>query len=744
MGRSILGCLDMMNTPEEAVPKTGSAQQDPGPPRKKRWWKLTRAILGYIIPFLIIGSLPLTIWLFSLNADENEPVSDERWEDLEENWEQYLKRGEELGYSPIDTDLFELAPCTFGYDPGSWDEAKTPEKAGFICGYVTVPLYHDQPGEETIGIAVAIWPTYDEPHYPDPLFITQGGPGSSTMHIYPEMIYPNRSGGERDLVFVEQRGTYYSVPNLICSYTNWLEGLPEGDDPDDYEYIDFLSSCREDLVAEGIDLNAFTTPQIARDFELVRQALGYEKINFYGVSYGTLVGQYLVAYYPESVRSLILDGVVTLPLDFMNQSLERFDRVLTELAESCQQDPACAQAYPDLLDRFDQLIEQMEAEPNKIQIQYPDDLFPTADTLDGETFYYFFLRMFYYDHSYAFLPYIMEQAEKNNFDLFEFMTEWMLEANIVQPGVYYSVVCSEHDNFAEIPEGASHLVPAGIDWEGNVRQEFRDECALWDVRRSPDSLDKIPNSEIPTLLMSGQFDPVTPPENGEKVLVSFSNGQHLVDPVGGHGVVFSDTCTKSILKDFLNGPDQPVDSECLTDEDRRSRAVPPSAVSSPFVHKIMTSDTAFVMMILIPILVLVLMFLSFTGNYFNHLWKNLQGKVKELDEPDKRLQLRYELASWAVVVAAAGLAIGFSVNVRRAYEVPSFLYALAMPGGVRLVLIISWLLFLTLPPALYLGVRMYLRFPSVLKRVRYIIQALYCLSVAVFLIWSGLLWDWVG
>jgi pimeloyl-ACP methyl ester carboxylesterase len=735
-----LAVTKTMNTYLDEHKQSEPVALEESTPKRKKWWTRTKAILGHVLPFLILVSLPLTIVLISLNADPIESVPDERWEDLEENWEQYVKRGEELGYASVDTDLFELAPCTFGFDSSSWDEGITPEKAGFVCGYVTVPLYHDQPDGETIGVAVAIWPTYDEPHFPDPLFITQGGPGSSTLKMYPEYIYPNRSGGERDLVFVEQRGTYYSEPNLICSYTNWLEGLPKGEDPDDYEYSDFLSICREDLLFEGIDLNAFTTPQIARDFEVVRQALGYEKINFYGVSYGTLVGQYLAAYHPESLRSLVLDGVVTLPFDYKNHSLERFDRVLNELAESCQQDPACAQAYPDLLDRLDQLIEEMEAAPKKVKIKYPDDLFPSGDTLDGESFYYFFLHMFYYDQSFAFLPYIMEQAEKDNFDLFEVMTEWMLEFNLVQPGVYYSVVCSEHEYFSEIPEGESRLVPAGIDWEGNSRQELRDECALWDVQRSPDTLDEMPVSEIPALLMSGQFDPVTPPENGEEVLSSFSNGQHLVDPVGGHGVTFSDTCTKSILKDFLNGLDQPVDNECLTDEDRRSQAVPPSAVSSPFMYKIMASDIAYPMMVLVPILVLVLMILRFAGNYFYYLWRNLRGKVKVLDEPEKRLRLRYELASWTVAVTSVGLAIGFSVYFYRAYEVPSFLYALAMPGGVRMVLINSWLLFLILPLTLYFGVRMYLRFPSILKRVRYIFQALYCLSIAVFLAWSGLLW----
>jgi pimeloyl-ACP methyl ester carboxylesterase len=712
------------------------------PQKRKRWWKLTKAIMGYIIPFLIVGSLPLTIYLLSMNVDENESVTDERWKDLHRNYSQYLKRGVELGYPSADTNLFTPDICPFSYNHGNWAESVTPEKAGFICGYVTVPLYHELPEGETIKIAVAIWPTYDEPHFPDPLFITQGGPGSSTLNMYPDYLFPYRAGGERDLVYVEQRGTHYSQPNLDCSYTEWLEGLPEGDDPDDYEFIDFLSSCREDLVDKGIELDAFTTPQIAQDFEIVRQALGYEQINYYGVSYGTLVGQYLAAYHPESLRSLVLDGVVTLPLDFLNQSLDRFDRVLNELSESCQGDPECAKAYPDLIDRFDELIQEMETEPREIHIKYPEDLFPSGDNLDGESFYYFFLHMFYYDQSFAFLPYIMEQAEKENFDLFEVMTEYMLEFNLVQPGVYYSVVCSEHDDFADIPDSVSHLVPAGIEWEGNSRQDFRDACALWDVQPSPERLDEMPVSEVPTLLISGQFDPVTPPENGDQVLFSFSNGQHLVDPVGGHGVIFSDTCTKSILKDFLNGLDQPVDSECLAEDDRRSLAVPPSAVSSPFMYKILTSDIAYGMMIVIPILALVLMTLRFAMSFSNYLWKNLRGKLKVLDEPEKRLWLRYELASWTVVITSLGIAIGFTYYFNRAYEVPSFLYALAMPGGVRLVLIISWMLFLTLPLNLYFVVRMYIRFPSILKRVRFIFQFIYCLSASIFLIWSGLLWDW--
>jgi len=717
-------------------------------PKLKKGWRITKAILGYVLPFLIIGSLPLTIWLVDHNTDNGNSgsIQGERWKDLLANWEEFQERGAELGYPPVDTKLFHVGLCHFGDDPESWDEDLTPEAAGFICGNVDVPLYYDQPRvkENHISVTVAIWPTYDEPHFPDPLFITQGGPGGSTLELFPEMIYPNRSGGERDLVFVEQRGTRYSYPNLDCSVTDWLEERPEDEDPDDYDFIDFLASCRKDLVERGVHLNGFTTPQIARDFEMVRQALGYEKINFYGVSYGTLVGQYLAAQYPESVRSLVLDGVVTLPLDYINQSLNRTDRVMSELANSCEEDPACAAAYPDLIDRFNILLNEMEVEPKEIQIQYPDDLFPTGDTLDGESFYNFFLYMFYMDQSFAFLPYIMEQAEKNSFDLFEVMTEWMLEFNIVHSGMFYSVICSEHEDFAGINDYESHLIPAGIDWEDDSRKDLREICALWNVKRSPDKLDEMPISDIPALLMSGQFDPVTPPRNGDLVLNSFTRGQHLVDPVGGHGVIFSDNCTKSILKDFLNGPDNDINPECLEDEDRRSKAVPPNAVSSPFMYKILDSEVAYPLMILVPILVLIMMIFRSAGNYFIYIWRSVRGKRLTLDKHAKHLRLRYELVSWTFALASLGLAVGFTIYFYRAYEVPSFLYALAMPSGVRMILIIPWLLILMIPLALYYGARMYLRFPSILKRVRYIWQAAYCLSVAGFLIWSGLLWDWVG
>ena len=171
-----------MDTNHGELEKTDLNVNKEAAPKKKRWWTFLKTTLGYVLPILIVAAIPITIWILNQSEDE-EPDLTSRQETLEENWEEFQERGTKLGYTPVDPDLFDLALCPFGEDSGSWDIYRTPEEVGMICGYVSVPLYHDQPDGDMIRIAVAIWPTYHEPHYPDPLFITQGGPGGSTLTI---------------------------------------------------------------------------------------------------------------------------------------------------------------------------------------------------------------------------------------------------------------------------------------------------------------------------------------------------------------------------------------------------------------------------------------------------------------------------------------------------------------------------------------------------------------------------------
>ena len=195
-------------------------------PKKKRWWTLTKAILGYVLPFLIIGGIVGGIYYLVFTEKETESeIMEGRQEALEENWEEYLLQAEDTNREILLRD-FELTLCPFAEDETTWDEYISPEEGGMICGNVTVPLYHNHPEGETIQIPIVIWPYPEETENPDPLFIMQGGPGGSTLDIYPDWFYGNRPGGEREIVFVDQRGTRYANPSLVCSE----EDEPEEDD----------------------------------------------------------------------------------------------------------------------------------------------------------------------------------------------------------------------------------------------------------------------------------------------------------------------------------------------------------------------------------------------------------------------------------------------------------------------------------------------------------------------------------
>ena len=226
--------------------------------KKRNWLAVLKCLFFKALPFLFIAVLVLLgIYIWNNDQNKTDPdlipdtvVTDNevRWQALTDNWKQYYNRGDQhiLAEERIN---FELTYCPFSY-PNTWDYDISAEEAGMICGNIIVPLYHEHPEQGSIHIPIAIWPARELPTYSDPLFISQGGPGGSTLDMYPFMFYSLEFKGQRDIVFVDQRGSRYAKPALLC---------PEEDEDDEStdEYAS-LRSCRSQLADEGIDLAAFT------------------------------------------------------------------------------------------------------------------------------------------------------------------------------------------------------------------------------------------------------------------------------------------------------------------------------------------------------------------------------------------------------------------------------------------------------------------------------------------------------
>ncbi len=455
---------------------------------------------------------------------------------------------------------FESAECM--YDPlipGMRDETVE-------CGYLTVPENRSNENDRTIRLAVAILKSRSENPQPDPLFVAQGGPGGSTIDTYATLLVDHAIRNERDIVLFDQRGTLYSEPNLLCpeSFDATPELLAASPDEEDVLSREVQAACRQRLVDEGIDLSAYNSLENAADIEDLRIALGYDDINFYGVSYGTLLGLHFMRDFPDHIRSMILDGVVAPQTSFITRIAQSEERVFNEFFTACRDDETCAELYPDLEDRFFALVEQLNENPATIRLIDPETGERVRTTLWGDDVVDFLFQMFYISGSVGALPAVIADVERGDYSYLETMFSVFLFDRSMSEGMYSSVICAEEAGFDSADALVEGVRPAFAEGIAEELQDLLDGCAEWDVPALADEANDPVESDIPTLLLSGRFDPITPPPFADMAQETLTNSYNFVLPTGGHGVAFAvDSCVDQIVDDFLTDPTSEPNSACL-------------------------------------------------------------------------------------------------------------------------------------------------------------------------------------
>ncbi len=457
---------------------------------------------------------------------------------------------------------FEPADCMFDpLIPGMRDET-------IRCGYLTVP--EQRRGEDddgrTIRLAVAILESAGDNPRPDPLFIAQGGPGGSTIDTYANLLVDHPLRQARDLVLFDQRGTLYSEPNLLCpeSFDATAELLAADEESEDELSRRIEAACRQRLIDENINLAAYNSLENAADIEDLRIALGYDAINFYGVSYGTLLGLHFMRDFPDNIRSVILDGVVAPQTNFIARVAQSEERVFSEFFAACRNDVDCAKLYPDLEDRFFALVEQLNEKPATITLTDPETGERTRTTLWGDDVVDFLFQMFYVSGSVGALPAAIADVERGDYRYLETMFSVFLFDRTMSEGMYNSVICAEEAGFTAADALVDGVRPAFAESIVDELEDVLDGCAQWDVPALPAEANEPVESDIPTLLLSGLFDPITPPQFAEMAQETLPNSHNFVLPTGGHGVAFAvDDCIDSIVDDFLDDPLTEPSSACL-------------------------------------------------------------------------------------------------------------------------------------------------------------------------------------
>jgi pimeloyl-ACP methyl ester carboxylesterase len=469
--------------------------------------------------------------------------------------------------APEATLAFEEAPCPMALPAGAV------EGEHIACGHITVPETRAEPEGPSIRLAVAVIPGSDSA--PDPLFMLAGGPGESALTSFVQILAaPGMDAfwSGRDIVLVEQRGTRYSTPFLQCEEMSTLKlellGQNLGDEEEEARKLEAWAACHDRLVAEGANLSAYNSVENAADIIAVADALGYEEINLYGGSYGSLLAQHILRDYPQRVRSAILDAVSPLRHEpNMLYKAHHTDRALRLLFDQCQADVACQEAYPDLEGVYFGLVAQLNEEPATVSIQNPATGETYATILTGDRLVSQTRNLLYVSQLLPDLPASIYAMAGGDYGLLALIQSQFLFQLNVADGMYNSVVCSELADFtvADMADGQDIYPEVVTVVKDLIDEVMLQPCQVWDVEPLDRGLLDSVAGDTPTLLFSGEFDPTVPPSMADVAAEQMTNAHTYTLPAFGHAALGRSECAAAMMLAFLDDPGQAPDAGCLNE-----------------------------------------------------------------------------------------------------------------------------------------------------------------------------------
>ena len=494
--------------------------------------------------------------------------------------------------SIVETDLFardtyriESFVCPFksriDYEPGEIE-----------CGLLQVPENREKPDSRFIDLHfIKLNSTWDDEEAEeedanddsglapgrrdDPVIYLTGGPGAGA-ETYVNRFKDHRLRKHRDLYILEQRGILNSGDFCPKYYAR----KPEIHNVDTLEASANASriaaeNCMRDAISAGVDITGYNSIENARDVKALRMALGFEDWNVWGISYGSILGQAYLKEDPDGIRAAVIDAIV--PLDTRGDPtswrvVNWYNRVLEKLDELCQADDDCGDAYPNLGERVRDAARAATENPVSVDVK-DTELYPSGEAhflSDVAAFLPFIL--FYEQENYPALPAIIhawaDAVEQRDETLFKAMasgtggdffsgSQGMYDAIMCNDGMREAAIASYALDHEEFPVLTDALIAKGAD------EALAKSCVDVGVVPRPQS-DYMPvQTDIPTLLVEGDMDPITPPPLAHVIAPGFSNMTYVEFPYAGHGPTRSVECAGDMLNLFYDDPTAEPDLSCV-------------------------------------------------------------------------------------------------------------------------------------------------------------------------------------
>jgi pimeloyl-ACP methyl ester carboxylesterase len=414
------------------------------------------------------------------------------------------------------------------------------------CGRLVVPENPAAPRGRQIALRVAVVPAISTRKRPDPLFVLAGGPGMGAASFYtsvePVFALINR---DRDIVLLDQRGTGDS---------NALDCESDADDLSQNTTAEIVAGterCLKTLSAHA-DVRFYTSSIAVQDLDRVRAALGYDRINLYGSSYGTIVAQQYLRRFPDRVRSVILDGVVPPQLALGAMSALDAQATLASIFSRCARQPACHARFGDPAAAYQQVRAELSGHPVGVDLTDPTSGQPYRLPFSSYDLGMVLRLASYTPELAALLPLDLHEASaSSNFAPLagQFLLINRVYGDAIAEGMNDTVVCAEDVPFYRI--SAAERADLANTFLGTSQLDgLQAICGVWPRGPMDADFHQPLHSEAPALLLSGGDDPITPPRYAAQAARGFSHSLSLIVPGFGHGQL-TDPCMAGVMAQFV-------------------------------------------------------------------------------------------------------------------------------------------------------------------------------------------------
>jgi pimeloyl-ACP methyl ester carboxylesterase len=481
------------------------------------------------------------------------------------------------------------------------------ERGDLECGLIQVPENREVAGSRTIELHFVKINARGEDEAGDPvevrddpvLYLT-GGPGVE-VETYVRRLKDHPVADQRDLYILEQRGIGYS--GEFCPFfgdRNRAEYAAETFAESERQFLEQARQCIEGAKAAGVDVTGYHTFENARDIKALRLALGFERWNIWGISYGSVLGQAYMKVDPEGIAAVVIDAIVPLDLENLMRLPHWHKQNLDRLFGACGEQADCAAHYGGLRERYRDAIRALTEAP--IRVEVPEgERYPTGETrifqnlIVGLPF-----SLLYEQSNHPAIPAIIDgltrKVEQRDADFFKAVALGDTSGGVgLSMGMSIAVRCQDGyvDRQAENAAAEFRDYPVLAQAFGVLEVIEDSPAACREIGlppRDPEQFEPV-ETDLPVVVANGRWDPITPVPMAEYIMPGLSNGRLVVFPHAGHGPTRSLDCAGDFLNGFFDDPSAELDMECVEEGEEAAEFIAPYFATAAAVDGLVLYET---------------------------------------------------------------------------------------------------------------------------------------------------------